>query len=186
MSVAELVLDYIRVLIWPALIAVGVFWLFRSQLGTLLAERRVKRVEAAGVKVELEPVAEVLKENLQETREELAKANDPQERERTAEKLEREAAALGRVQAVQDGGFSEDPVAEVGRYERSLAGEAWARGLSGDDVEYLRQAFYSSIDEGRRLGLSLSDAIQRVRDIHGSPQRVVDAWIEEKERRGMG
>jgi hypothetical protein len=35
MSVAETVLDYIQALIWPALIAVGV-WVFRSKLGALL------------------------------------------------------------------------------------------------------------------------------------------------------
>jgi hypothetical protein len=101
MRVAELVLDYVRALIWPALIAVGVFWLFRSQLGSLLAERRVKSVEAVGVKVELEQVAEVLQENLQESREEVAKAQDPEQRQRAADKLQREAAALGQVKAYQ-------------------------------------------------------------------------------------
>jgi hypothetical protein len=101
MSVAELVLDYIQALIWPALIAVGVFWLFRSQLGSLLAERRVKSVEAAGVKVELEQVAEALKENVDESREQVAKAQDPEERERAVQKLQRDAAALGRVEATQ-------------------------------------------------------------------------------------
>jgi hypothetical protein len=101
MSVAELVLDYIQALIWPALIAVGVFWLFRSQLGSLLAERRVKRVEAAGVKIELEQVAEVLQASVDETREEVAKAENPEERERAVEKLERETAALARVEVFQ-------------------------------------------------------------------------------------
>jgi hypothetical protein len=36
------------------------------------------------VKVELEQVAEVLKESVQDTREEVARADDPEERERAA------------------------------------------------------------------------------------------------------
>jgi hypothetical protein len=61
MSKPEMVLDYLQALIWPVLIAVGV-WVFRSQLKDLLAT--VKSVEAAGAKVELAdhlgPVKEVL------------------------------------------------------------------------------------------------------------------------------
>jgi hypothetical protein len=75
---------YVRALIWPAVVVVGVFWLFRSKLGSLVTQRRVKSVEAAGVKVELEQVAEVLKESVQDTREEVARADDPEERERAA------------------------------------------------------------------------------------------------------
>jgi hypothetical protein len=41
-------------------------------------------------------------ESVEETREELAKAEDPQDRERTAEKLQREASALGRVEVAQE------------------------------------------------------------------------------------
>jgi hypothetical protein len=50
---------YVRALIWPAVVVVGVFGYSGSQLGSLLTQRRVKNVEAAGVKVELEQVAEV-------------------------------------------------------------------------------------------------------------------------------
>jgi hypothetical protein len=99
MSVSEQALNWVQALIWPALIVVGV-WVFRKELRALIA--RIKSVEAGGAKVEMEPVAEVLRENLQETREELAKADDPEERRRTVDKLQREAAALGRVEAVQE------------------------------------------------------------------------------------
>jgi hypothetical protein len=54
------------------------------------------------VKLELGQVAEVLKENVRETREEVAKAEDPDERQRAVDKLQREAAALGQVRAFQD------------------------------------------------------------------------------------
>ena len=99
MSVSEQVLDWVQALIWPALIVVGV-WVFRSQVRGLLD--RIKSVEAGGVRVELGRVAEVLKESVRETREEVAKADDPDERQRAVDKLQREAAALGQVRAYQD------------------------------------------------------------------------------------
>jgi len=113
------VLDWVQALIWPILIAVGVFWLFRSEaralfrgFGGLFDRSRVKQVEIRGVKFELEQVAEVLQENLEETREELEKAEDPQDRQRSAEKLQREATALGAWAAVaRRARSSESPVA---------------------------------------------------------------------------
>jgi hypothetical protein len=89
-------------LIWPVLIAAAL-WVFRSQLKTLLQNLRVQSVEAAGVKVGLreaaQEAAQVLKENADETEEEVAKAEDPVERERLAAKLRRETAALTRIEA---------------------------------------------------------------------------------------
>jgi hypothetical protein len=135
------VLDYIQALIWPALIAVGVFWPFRSQLGSLLTRRRVKSVEAAGVKVEVEEVREVLKENLQESREEAAKAEDPAERERAVEKVERDAAALGRIETIEVTRSTHDIENQVIKeaYHTRVGEAAEARGLSSGIRGWLRR-----------------------------------------------
>jgi hypothetical protein len=120
-----LVLDYIQASIWPALIAVGVFWLFRSQLGSLLTQRRVKTVEAAGVKVE----------------QEAAKAEDPAERERAVEKVKRDAAALGRIETIEATRSMQEIENQVTKeaYHARVSEAAEARGLSSGIRGWLRR-----------------------------------------------
>jgi len=197
MSVAELVLDYIQALIWPALIAVGVFWLFRSQarrlfdnVAAIFDRSRAATVEFRGLKLTLEQAAEVLKETVEETREELAKAEDPQERERTAEKLQREAAALSSIERFQ----ARNPYTYIG----SLGGAAWAgylgqlrraalrAGLSKTDMAFLEEAVLRSVERDTVHGFSVEEALDRQGHFGGSPDQVVEAWIRENNRRDTG
>jgi hypothetical protein len=187
MSVARLVLDYLRLLLWPALI-LFVLWKFGARLQGMFVNSRINRVKALGLEVEWEQVKEVLQENLQQTREELAKAEDPAERQRAAEKLERETRALTWVRAAKMASTSSmaDPVPEAIEYDRQLVGEALDRGLSQADVDHLSHAFYGLLDEARRHGLSLSEAVQQQRAMYGSPEQVVDAYIRAKTRGDIG
>jgi hypothetical protein len=177
-SVSEHVLDWVQTLIWPALVVVGV-WVFRSPLARLLdnATRlldrsRVKEIEVRGVKLTLEQAADVIQQNLQETRKEVDEAEDPEERERAREKLEREAAVLARVEAEA----------------RALRGN-WGISVSGDYLAVLNHVLErTSIPEetknrivdsvllqferGRAAGVPDKDTIAKL----GSPEAVVSWW----------
>jgi hypothetical protein len=174
MSVAELVLDYIQALIWPALVVVGVFWLFRSQLRSLLAEMRVKTIKGAGFEVELEQVAEALKKSVEESREQAAKAEDPEERERAVEKLERDAAALGQVEAVREASQTDADrrAKRVVNYVSAVGELADAR-LSKEGLP--PELALGAIREASREYL---DAMHRRRRAE-SPESFVDEWFAE-------
>jgi hypothetical protein len=165
---------------------------FRKQLGALLA--RIKSVEAAGAKVELEQVAGVLKENVEESREQVVKAEDPEERERAVEKLQRDAAALGRVEAAQEitsarpvtGSVGElgfligklaldDRVTKYDARVRSAAARLRRPPLSSEQQSRLNTDVVSHFMKDASEGIPVEETIARL----GPPEGFVDAWIEE-------
>jgi hypothetical protein len=183
MSAPEMVLDYIQVLIWPALIAVGVFWLFRSQArrlfdnaAALFDRSRVTEVEIRGVKFTLEQAAEALQANVEERREEVAKAEDPQERERAVEKLERDAAALRGIelfeavrsspQDTESGAIEQEYLGRV--RQEAKARLSWVEARKLDD----RLTWRFASDRYWR-GNNARTVIARL----GTPEQVVDAWL---------
>jgi hypothetical protein len=199
MSVAETVLDYIQALIWPALVAVGV-WVFRSQLKALLA--RIRSVEYGIGKVELDPVADVLKANLQESREELAKAEDPEMRERAAQKVERNAAALGRVEAwitpEDDLRRKRDAILEE-MYTAARHGQDFRPEIIGAYQVDLQVALWTvpgaeAVPEEAKNELQLSVMKRFLDDTKariptettaaslGPPEQVVRTWLERRQR----
>jgi hypothetical protein len=99
-------------LIWPVLIAVGVFWLFRSEVRTLVGKigglfdrSRVTTVKTpGGLEIEfgaLDAAAAIVQESIDETRKEAEEADDPEELHRAMEKLQRESTVLGTMEALR-------------------------------------------------------------------------------------
>jgi hypothetical protein len=166
-------LDWVQALIWPVLI-LGALWMFRSQLRTLLANLRVKSVKAAGVEIALEhaeQVAEVLKENVQETTEEVAKAEDPSERQRAAEKLQREATALGNVEAwVRRRGLLTLHDTYLAELTRQFARHGASMDPAAD--KFYRSVFDQFVQD-HEAGMSTTETINKL----GHPQELVEKWL---------
>jgi hypothetical protein len=186
MSVSEQVLDWVQALIWPALIVVGV-WVFRSQVRGLLD--RIKSVEAGGVKVELGRVAEVLKESVRETREEVAKAENPEERQRAVDKLQREAAALGQVRAYENQTAAAKAAARIypaGLSDLRIGYLDAVDDVLGDRVVNPGDRFW--LDEefrwwfDRRLQQYVEEGLTReqITERLGSPWGLVEEWAGEE------
>src|SRR4249920_3909609 len=93
MSAPEMTLDFIKALLWPAVVVIGLFWLFRSQVktlfekvGNLFDRMRLQRVKTPGglefIFTALETAQAVVQDRVMEGRQAIVQAKDPEERER--------------------------------------------------------------------------------------------------------
>jgi hypothetical protein len=180
MSAPEMTLDFIKALLWPAVIVVGVFWLFRSEvrglfkgLSDVFDRRRVKTVKTpGGFEIELEQLekaaeqaVEVLKDRVEESREEAAKAEDPESRERWVEKLEQESAALGSLRMIRayTGSWRDfRPITLSESYIERIRSAAERRGLSEGDQSMLVNWVRTEFQRDQRARVPFSETADRL------------------------
>jgi len=95
MEIAELVLDYIRALVWPSVLTWGL-WRFHGPIADFL--RRLRTLKGAGI----EATADAVDTAVQEIEDSAETATDPgeseEQRRAAIESLVKRAAELGRLQ----------------------------------------------------------------------------------------
>jgi hypothetical protein len=150
---------------------------FRVPIRDLFANLLINRVRAGGVEFELVPVVEALQASVEERREEVAKAEDPAERERAADKLQRDAAALGRVEAVQERFAAPDSVSAYVDRVRSFADAALIGELGPTAREdwaalVAREARWE-FERDAAKGIPVNETFARL----GPPNAFAEGWL---------
>jgi len=192
-------LDFIKALLWPAVVVIGLFWLFRSQVktlfekvGNLFDRMRLQRVKTPGglefIFTALETAQAVVQDRVMEGRQAIVQAKDPEERERAVEDLERNVALLGQLRAAtrlnytRKGQWWRLPHADI--LDQFVVEVGWAaegRGLPEADRSALMKWVREEVEDERLRG---TDPVAIVDELGGSAENDVDEWIKQKDSDG--